>query len=216
MIKICYIEDEIDLASLVIKYLKMEEYQVIHYTNGDTIFKGNADFDLFILDIMLEGEHNGYDILKKVKSLNPQAFVIFTSCRNQDLDKIIGLEMGGDDYLAKPFSPKELLLRVKNILKRKNFTEDISINGYKIDMAQRRIYYNSETLDLTSKEFDLISFFINNPKKAFSREDILKFVWGENYFGSDRVVDDLMRRMRKKIIHLDFETIYGFGYRLNI
>ena len=132
------------------------------------------------------------------------------------MDRIIGLEKGSDDYITKPFSPKELVLRVNNIIRRTYREDDKNqtVDGYEIDETQRKVTENNKDIELTTKEFDLLMMFVNNRGKAFSREMILENVWEENYFGSDRVVDDTMRRLRKKLPKLSIHTIYGFGYRL--
>ncbi|MEG2685326.1 MAG: response regulator transcription factor, partial [Erysipelotrichaceae bacterium] len=136
--------------------------------------------------------------------------------RDKEFDRIIGLEKGSDDYITKPFSPKELVLRVNNIIKRsyKSDITRVSIDTYELDEEQRKIFSDGEEIDLTTKEFDLLMMFIKNKGVAFSREKILNFVWDDNYFGSDRVVDDTLRRLRKKLPKLNIHTIYGFGYRL--
>ena len=129
----------------------------------------------------------------------------------------MGLELGSDDYLAKPYSPRELILRVKAVLKRQlipQVSEIVRYGEYEINITKREIRLESEMIDLTNKEFELLLFFIKNINQAFAREDILKHVWGENYYGSDRVVDDLLRRLRHKMPELKIETIYGYGYRL--
>ncbi|MBR3617374.1 MAG: response regulator transcription factor, partial [Acholeplasmatales bacterium] len=143
----------------------------------------------------------------------------FTSARVEEFDRITGLDMGSDDYIAKPYSNRELVLRVKNILARvystnikKGNTEDF--NTYTIDYDKRIVTENGVNINLTSKEYDLLYFLLKNKTKAFSRDQILDNVWGSDYFGSDRVVDDLMRRLRQKMPNLSVETIYGFGYRL--
>jgi len=173
--------------------------------------------DLWILDIMLTGDISGYDLIKALKERQSSAAVIFTSARDQDLDKIMGLELGSDDYLAKPYSPRELILRVKAVLKRHlNYqtSEMVQYANYEINVTRREIKFHEQMIDLTNKEFELLLFFLKNMNVAFGREDILKHVWGDNYYGSDRVVDDLLRRLRHKMPDLKIETIYGFGYRL--
>lgn len=119
-------------------------------------------------------------------------------------------------YITKPFSPKELVLRVNNLIKRayKDTNNRIFIDGYELDEEQRKVYSDQEEIELTTKEFDLLMMFIKNKGFAFSREKILEIVWDENYFGSDRVVDDTLRRLRKKLPKLNIHTIYGYGYRL--
>jgi len=215
--KIYYVEDEKDLAGIITKYLIKEGYDVTAFHDGESALKHiKDDVDLWILDIMLPGTVSGYDLIKAITEHNPNAAVMFTSARDQDLDKIIGLELGSDDYLAKPFSPKELVLRVKAILRRgKKVSSDIIIHdNYEINVTKREIRDNDKLIELTNKEFELLLFFLKNVNIAFNREQILNKVWGENYYGSDRVVDDLLRRLRQKLPNLKIETIYGYGYKL--
>lgn len=218
MYKICLVEDEKNLNSLIKSYLEKEGYEVISCYNGrDAIDKiQDTEIKLWILDIMLGDSVSGYDIIKEVRKTNVNVPVIFTSARDQDLDKIIGLELGSDDYITKPYSPKELVLRVKNIIKRVySKTENKFVyETYIIDKNKRLVYENEKIINLTTLEYDLLIMFLDNKNKSFSREDILKIVWGDDYFGSDRVVDDLVRRLRRKMPKLSINTIYGFGYRL--
>ncbi|HCZ23969.1 MAG TPA: DNA-binding response regulator [Acholeplasmataceae bacterium] len=216
--KIYYVEDEKDLAEIIRKYLVREGYETTVFHDGETALEHVQDpVDMWILDIMLTGEVSGYDLIKAIKENHSTASVIFTSARDQDLDKIMGLELGSYDYLAKPYSPRELILRVKAVLKRQlipQVSEIVRYGEYEINITKREIRLESEMIDLTNKEFELLLFFIKNINQAFAREDILKHVWGENYYGSDRVVDDLLRRLRHKMPELKIETIYGYGYRL--
>ena len=221
MYKIGLVEDEKNLSSLVEKYLINEGYEVIVFNNGeDANLHINDNFSLWILDIMLPGVISGYDLIKNIRKEKPTMPIIFTSARDQDIDKVMGLELGSDDYVAKPYSVRELMLRVKNLLNRsygmvspkKTNTEEF--NGYEIDYDKRIVMENGVNINLTSKEYDLLLFLLKNKSKAFSRDQILDNVWGMDYFGSDRVVDDLMRRLRQKMPKLSVETIYGFGYRL--
>lgn len=218
MYKICLVEDEKNLNSLIKSYLEKEGYEVISCYNGrDAIDKiQDTEIKLWILDIMLGDSISGYDIIKEVRKTNVNVPVIFTSARDQDLDKIIGLELGSDDYITKPYSPKELVLRVNNIIKRVySKTENKFVyETYIIDKNKRLVYENEKIINLTTLEYDLLIMFLDNKNKSFSREDILKIVWGDDYFGSDRVVDDLVRRLRTKMPKLSINTIYGFGYRL--
>jgi two-component system response regulator CssR len=221
MYKIGLVEDEKNLSSLVKKYLINEGYEVEVFNNGEDASANIKDnFSLWILDIMLPGVISGYDLIKSIGQENPTMPIIFTSARDQDIDKVMGLELGSDDYVAKPYSVRELMLRVKNLLNRsygmvspkKSNTEEF--NGYEIDYDKRIVMENGVNINLTSKEYDLLLFLLKNKSKAFSRDQILDNVWGMDYFGSDRVVDDLMRRLRQKMPNLSVETIYGFGYRL--
>jgi len=214
---IVLVEDEIDLNNIIKTYLEKAGYKVITYTSGkDAIENTNLNVHLWILDIMLGDDISGYDIIKKIRENNSVIPVIFTSARDKDLDKIIGLELGSDDYITKPYSPEELVLRVNNIIKRvySNEISKITYDKYIIDIDRRCVYLNNKELNLTTLEFDLLYMLITNKNKSFSRDDILNNVWGTDYFGTDRVVDDLVRRLRKKMPKLKINTIYGYGYRL--
>jgi len=217
MHKIALVEDERDLNNLIKTYLEKEGYTVVSYYNGEEAINNiDKEIHLWILDIMLGGDISGYDIIKKIRENDRVVPVIFTSARDKELDKIIGLELGSDDYITKPYSPKELVLRVGNIIRRVYSKDNQKINykDYIIDLDKRMAFLKEEELNLTTLEFDLLYMFVCNKKKSFSRDDILNNIWGENYFGTDRVVDDLVRRLRKKMPDLDINTIYGYGYRL--
>ena len=218
MHSICLVEDELSLQELLKTYLEKEDYKVSTFSKGqdviDEIEKG-VKYDLYVLDIMLEDDISGYDIIKKIREIDEEVPIIFSSARDESIDKIMGLEMGSDDYISKPYSPKELVLRVNKIIRRiyKNDYNNMIYNDYKIDLEKRTISRDNEFIDLTTLEFDLLIFFIKNKGKSVTRETILNEIWGKDYFGSDRVVDDLIRRLRKKI-KIDINTIYGYGYRL--
>lgn len=214
---ICVVEDEKAINDLVCQYLKKEGFEVRSYYTYEEASAHVSDDDvhLWILDIMLD-DKSGFDLIEEIRLQGPDIPVIFMSARDKEFDRIIGLEKGSDDYITKPFSPKELVLRVNNVMKRvyKNENNRILIDGYELDEEQRKVFYNGIEIDLTTKEFDLLMMFIKNKGIAFSREKILTNVWEENYFGSDRVVDDTLRRLRKKLPNLNIHTIYGYGYRL--
>ena len=217
MYTVVLVEDEKNLNSLIKTYLEKAGYQVISYLNGEEAIQNtNIKANLWILDIMLGGDINGFDLIKKIREQNEEIPVIFTSARDQDLDKIIGLELGSDDYITKPYSPKELVLRVNNIIKRvyAKDLQKITYSDYIIDSEKRLVTLKGKNINLTTLEFDLLYMFITNKSKSFSREEILNNIWGTDYFGSDRVVDDLVRRLRKKMPKLNINTIYGYGYRL--
>lgn len=218
MYKICFVEDEVNINHLIQSYLEKVGYEVIPFFNGkDALeFVGTAPVHLWILDIMLGDSISGYDIIKKIREQNQNVPVIFTSARDQDLDKIIGLELGSDDYVTKPYSPKELVLRVDNIIKRvyAKTQNKIEYETYVIDIDKRLVFEKEREINLTTLEYDLLIMFLQNKNKSFGREEILANIWGEDYFGSDRVVDDLVRRLRKKMPKVHINTIYGYGYRL--
>ena len=220
MYTICLVEDELDLSNLIKMYLEKENYQVIQFFNGkDALNYVGKKAELWILDIMLSDDITGYDIIKEIRKQDKTIPVIFTSARDKDIDKIIGLEMGSDDYLAKPFSTKELVLRVNNLINRiykdKPESSLSYYDTYIIDLNRRNCKDGDKEIKLTTLEFDLLLLLINNKNKTFSRDEILKNIWGEDYFGSDRAVDDLVRRLRKKMPKLSVSTVYGYGYRLS-
>lgn len=217
MYTVCVVEDEKDLNNLVKTYLEKEGYNVIQCFSGVAALSVTEKVNLWILDIMLGDEISGYDIIKKIREKDSVVPVVFTSARDQELDKILGLEMGSDDYVTKPYSPKELMLRVANMLKRayKSEMSKIVYEDYSIDKEKRIVYTASDEIRLTALEFDLLILLLENLGKSFTRDEILNSVWGTDYFGSDRVVDDLVRRLRAKMPKLNINTIYGLGYRLS-
>lgn len=216
MFNICLVEDENSLNNLIKTYLESAGYNVIQCFSGKEALELTTKIHLWILDIMLSDDISGYDIIKKIRETDDKVPVIFTSARDQDLDKIIGLELGSDDYITKPYSPKELVLRVNNIIKRvyKDTFDKITYEDYKINVEKRTVTLFDKEIKLTTLEFELLLLFVNNVGKSFSREEILNSIWKEDYYGNDRVVDDLVRRLRSKMKELKIETIYGYGYRL--
>lgn len=219
--KIYLVEDDSNLNSVLTTYLQKEGWQVFSFLNGKSARKVIGDAPhLWILDIMLP-DIDGYQLIKEIKAVSPSIPVIFISARDADIDRIVGLEIGSDDYLSKPFLPRELIIRTRKLLERtymhlakQGELPALMILPYYVNETSRTVKSGEEAVELTSKEFDLLLFFAKNKGRALSREQILNYIWGEDYFGSDRVVDDLVRRLRKKMPELRIETIYGYGYRL--
>lgn len=215
------VEDNQDLNSILQKYLENAGYTVEAFLDGLTAQqKIHAKPDLWILDIMLP-DTNGYTLFKEIKEVSPETPVIFISAKNQEIDRVVGLELGCDDYISKPFLPRELIIKTQKLLGQKSGPKPIrnpaiKVSGYTINRENHTIHHEDVSLSLTSKEFELLLFFIDHPNRVFSREQILDRLWGENYFGSDRVVDDTIRRIRKKMPNLPIETIYGSGYRYRL
>ncbi len=210
------VEDEVNLANILKTYLEKEGWEVNVFSSGeDAIQQLDAPCHLWILDIMLPGI-DGYEILKKIKSTS-NIPVIFISARDQDLDRIVGLELGGDDYLAKPFLPRELVIRSRKLLKlfyEQDLSKTLEVCGYVIDFINRKITEGTERIELTTKEMDVVLLLSEHLNEILKRETILHHVWGDDYFGSTRAVDDVIRRIRKKMPRLNLETVYGFGYRI--
>lgn len=217
--QIFLVEDEKNLNELLTSYLLKEGWQVKSFLTGEEAQRAINDRPhLWILDIMLP-DIDGYQLLKEIKADCSATPVIYISARDAELDRVIGLEMGSDDYMAKPFLPRELVIRTRRLLERiygESESEPSTrvISPYLIDEDRRVVRYKEEEIDLTSKEFDLMLLFAKHPGQALGREQILNNIWGMDYYGSDRVVDDLIRRLRKKMPLFKVETIYGYGYRM--
>ena len=175
---------------------------------------------IIILDVMLPGI-DGFKVCKIIRNEDEKVGIIMLTAKSQDLDKIMGLEYGADDYIIKPFNPMELLLRIKVLLRRISDYEEkkgIIQGKFKLDIYAKRIFKNNKEIDLTPKEYSIIKLFIENPNKAFSRDELMDLVWGEDYIGDPKIVDVNIRRLRSKIecssLNEKFiETIWGFGYR---
>lgn len=216
--KINLVEDEESLASVLKAYLEKEGWSVSVFQSAEEALNYlHNGVHLWILDIMLPGM-SGYDLIKKIKENHSEQPVIFVSARDRDLDKIKGLELGSDDYLAKPFLPKELVIRARNLLHRvygQGIHESLlTISKYQIDILHRKVFDDDKLIELTSKEFDVLLYLVENANVSKSREEILREIWGIDYVGSDRAVDDVVRRIRKKLNRLSLETVYGSGYRV--
>jgi len=211
------VDDEKDLLSLAKRYLEKEGYNVKAFTDAQKALNAVLEnASLWLLDIMLGGEISGYDIIKEINDKRPVP-VIFMSARNQELDRIMGLELGSDDYITKPFSMREMVLRVNNVIKRTYKDEPsntITYGEYVIDSGKRSVSKGETPVQLTSKEMDMVLYLLKNKNISFTRDKLLSDNWGDDYFGSDRVVDDLIKRIRRKMPGFKIETIYGYGYRL--
>lgn len=218
------VEDDKNIRDIVEAYLTKEGYELKLFENGEDAWelaqKGQPD--MWILDIMLPGM-DGYDLCKKIREVS-EVPIIIISAKDEEVDKILGLELGSDDYLTKPFSPRELVARIRRLFKRVQSSpielqknEDmIHLGPLEIHQQARQVFWEGNEIDVTSKEYAMLEIFAKQPKRAFSREELLTLVWGENYFGSDRAVDDLVKRIRKKLNGLPIETVWGYGYRLEI
>ncbi|QQK75620.1 response regulator transcription factor [Salicibibacter cibarius] len=216
------VEDEENLSEALQAYMEKEGWTVKLFQDGDKAQESVEERPhLWVLDIMLPGT-DGYQILKTIREVQGDIPVIFISARDQDLDRVLGLEMGSDDYISKPFLPQELIIRVKKLLTRVYGSESeenktVDLNDYTIDPEARTVVdeqNDRQVVDLTTKEMDLILLLTVQVGKALSREDIIEEVWGENYYGSERAVDDVVRRVRKKMPRVHLETLYGYGYRI--
>ena len=224
MHKILLIEDEAHIRKFVNISLRREGFHVIEAEDGERGIEeaGKESPDIVILDIMLPGI-DGYEVCKFLKKNYPEMGIIMLTARAQDVDKIEGLENGADHYIVKPFNPLELIAIVKSLLRRMHIGDNIRgrelVSGeFKLDLNSKALYKNGEEIELTPKEYLLIKLFMENPSKAFTRDELLDMVWGYNYIGENKIIDVNIRRMRSKIEENPskpkyIETVWGTGYR---
>ena len=228
MSKILIIEDEEAIANLEKDYLELSDFEVEIAADGNAGLNRalNGTFDLIVLDLMLPGV-DGFAICQQIREQRDIP-VIIVSARKDDLDKIRGLGMGADDYMTKPFSPSELVARVKAHLARyerlvgiKPQNDIIEIRGIKIDKTARRVWVNGEEKPFTNKEFDLLTFLAENPNRVFKKEELFQKIWNMESFGDIATVTVHIKKIREKIEFNSskpqyIETIWGVGYRFKI
>ena len=229
MSKILIVEDEVAIAELEKDYLELSGFDVEMQHTGDAGLKAalNEDFNLIILDLMLPNV-DGFEICKKVRE-KKNTPIIMVSAKKEDIDKIRGLGLGADDYMTKPFSPSELVARVKAHLARYErlvgsgvkANEIIEIRGIKIDKTARRVYVNGEEKAFTTKEFDLLTFLAENPNHVFTKEELFNKIWDMESIGDIATVTVHIKKIREKIEFNTskpqyIETIWGVGYRFKV
>lgn len=224
MYKILLIEDEAHIRKFVNISLKREGFKVIEAESGEVGIEeaGKESPDIVILDIMLPGI-DGYEVCKFLKKNYPEMGIIMLTARAQDGDKITGLENGADHYIVKPFNPLELIAIIKSLLRRMEIGDNLKgkelVSGeFKIDLNSKTLYKNSDEIELTPKEYQLMKLFIENPSRAFTRDELLDMIWGYNYIGENKIIDVNIRRIRSKIEENSskpkcIETVWGTGYR---
>jgi DNA-binding response OmpR family regulator len=226
--KIAVVEDEAELASLIEYNLVRAGYQVqvLNGAAGTLRELETAQPDLIVLDVMLP-DQDGFDLCRAIRQTERLARtpVIFLTARSDEVDRVLGLELGGDDYITKPFSPRELVARIKAHLRRSEGDAApqaaLSMGPFRLDRGARRIYQGDREIELTSTEFKLLEFFLTHPGTAWSREQLLREVWGEQHFVTPRTVDVHVRRLREQIEEKPDEpvllvTVRGFGYRFEL
>ena len=226
MSRILIIEDEVSIAELEKDYLELSGFEVEIENDGDRGLQRSLteNFDLILLDLMLPGT-DGFEICKQIRSTRNTP-VIIVSAKKDDIDKIRGLGLGADDYITKPFSPSEMVARVKAHLARyerligkgRLENEIIEIRGLKIDKTARRVWINGEEKNFTTKEFDLLSFLAQNPNHVYTKEELFREIWGMESLGDIATVTVHIKKIREKIEFNTarpqyIETIWGVGYR---
>lgn len=221
MSRILIVEDEKQISKVMKLYLEKEGYIVTLASDGKIAeeFIEKNSYDLVILDIMMPYK-DGWYLLKKIKSINNKTQVIITSARGEEEDRVLGLELGADDYMVKPISMREMVLRVSLRLKNTvgEVEKEIILDNLKVDEDNRRVFEEEKEIILTPKEYDLMIFFIKNKNRVYSREDLIIKVWGYDFYGDTRTVDTHIKKLREKIelFKENLKTIWRVGYSLTI
>ena len=229
MSKVLIIEDEVAIADLEKDYLELSDFEVDIENTGDVGLQRalTGEYDLIILDLMLPGM-DGFEVCKKIRE-KKNVPILMVSAKKDDIDKIRGLGLGADDYMTKPFSPSELVARVKAHLARYNRlvgtsekkNDIVEIRGIKIDKTARRVYVDGEEKNFTTKEFDLLTFLAENPNHVFTKEELFREIWDMDSIGDIATVTVHIKKIREKIEYDTanpqyIETIWGVGYRFKV
>lgn len=221
--RILVIDDDVHISELLKLYLEKEDYEVeVAHDGGEGLEKFKSfEPKLVLLDIMLP-VMDGWQVCRKIRRINNTPIIMLTA-KGETFDKVLGLELGADDYIVKPFEPKELIARVKAILRRTNVNEDTvkqySYNNLTVNISDYTVVYYGKELDMPPKEIELLFFLASHPNKVFTREQLLEQVWGFEYFGDSRTVDVHIKRIREKMPVSEgwsIKTVWGIGYKFEV
>lgn len=221
--KILIVDDDANIAELISLYLEKEGYTTKIINNGIDALTAFKSFmpNLVILDLMLPGK-DGYDVCKEIRQVSDAPIIMLTA-KGETFDKILGLELGADDYIVKPFDTKELTARVKAVLRRFTPREDkskqIVMPNLSINLSNYTVIYNEEKIEMPPKELELLYFLASNPNQVFTREQLLDRIWGYEYIGDTRTVDVHVKRIREKIPETEYwglKTVWGIGYKFEV
>ncbi len=227
--QILLVEDDLEIGAMVTNYLSLEGFQVVHAATGEEAllsFQSNSSFALILLDLMLPGL-NGLDLLQQIR-MKSHIPVVILSAKDSDVDKALGLGFGADDYLAKPFSMIELLARVRAAIRRATHYSDtgqepepstIVLHDLTMDLHNLTVHKNEQEIKLTAKEMQILKLLMTHPKKIFTKEQIYRSVWNDDYWGDENIINVHMSRLRDKIEDTPsspryIKTLWGIGYRL--
>ena len=226
MKKVLVLEDEPNIRSFVVINLKRAGYETIEAGDGEEALeqiRKNPDVKVALLDIMLPGDMDGFEVCRRIRAGNPRIGIIMLTARTQEMDKVTGLMTGADDYVTKPFSPAELTARVDALYRRAGGemvrdVDEISQPPFLLNVRNRTLEKNGQRVKLTQVEYAIVKLFMDNPGKALSREEILDAVWGKDYIGELKIVDVNIRRLRIKIEDdaqnpTYITTVWGYGYK---
>jgi DNA-binding response OmpR family regulator len=217
------VDDEKSIRDILKKYIESEGDKVTLFDNGSSVLAELTRMkpDLLVLDIMMPGV-GGMELCKQIRKTSDVP-IIFVSAKGEELDRVLGLELGADDYLTKPFSPRELVVRIKNIFKRLDraysTSAHVRLQDIEVHPDRRLVQKEGQEIKLTTREFELFEFLAVHRNLPFTREQLLQKVWGYDYTGDERLIDDLVKRIRKKLSEHDSAvqiiTVWGYGYRLD-
>lgn len=220
------VDDEKNIRELIKKYLEKENYRVTLFADAENLVSAaeKENPDLIVLDIMMPGKDGLTAFREMQKAMDIP--VIFVTARGEEIDRILGLELGADDYMTKPFSPRELMARVKNILRRREKAGSAAVSAgsityrdLEINLSKRTCSSGNGDIYFTSKEYELLTFLVQNKNISFTRDQLIDKVWGMDFLGDERGIDDLVKRIRKKLrtagSEADITTVWGFGYRVD-
>lgn len=220
MSKILIVDDEINIRRVVREYAEFEGYEIVEASNGMEALElvKNNDFDLIVMDVMMP-KLDGFSTCKEIKKYKSIP-IIMLSARGEEYDKLFGFELGIDDYVVKPFSPKELMARIKAVIKRNSnqgssVPEKLKFEGLEIDIAGREVYVDGNKASMTPKEYDLLFYLVKNKNLAMTRDKLLEEVWGYDFFGDDRTVDTHIKMLRNSLgpYRKFIITLRGMGYK---
>lgn len=213
-------DDNMAVHSSLTSYLKADGIEVFSAFDGETALEilRRQNIDILVLDIMLPGM-DGHDVCREVRKIS-NVYIIMLSAKGEELDRIIGLEVGADDYVTKPFSPREVVIRIRKALKRLYSIHDVkrlTLSELTVLPDSYQVFVRDQEIEMTSKEIDVLAFMLSNVGKVLTREHILNAAWGYEYYGDTRVVDTLIKRIRQKLpkdVHFAIRAIYGVGYKI--
>lgn len=220
--RLLLVDDDKNISELIKMYIEKEGYICIQAFNGrEAIEKMDHNIELVILDIMLP-VMNGWDVLKEIRKKYDTPVIMLTA-KSETFDKVLGLELGADDYIVKPFEPKELVARVKAVLRRykpAEVSKTIDYNGMVIDMDKFQVTVGGKEIEMPPKELELLYFLASNPNKVYTREQLLNEIWGYDFVGDSRTVDVHVKRVREKIetpnVNWNLKTVWGVGYKFEV
>lgn len=226
--KLIYVvDDEKNIRELIKSYLIKEGYDVEIFSDGESLLERfvKKPADMLIMDIMMPGI-DGYSLCRELRKTS-EVPIIMVSAKDEEIDRILGLELGSDDYISKPFSPRELVVRVKTIFRRikddipidEKITKELKCMDVAIIPEERKVLAGNIEVELTTKEFEFLSYMVQNKNRVFTREQLITSIWGYDYIGDTRAIDDLVKRIRKKLSdagsELEITTVWGYGYKIS-